>query len=85
VDYHVELSSKYTRKYDCQRAKCENPKLIQEWFVRFNNIRQKYGIVDNDIYNMDETGFQMGVISTAKIICGSETRESRVKYIQPGN
>ncbi|KAL6230328.1 hypothetical protein BDW75DRAFT_223081 [Aspergillus navahoensis] len=33
----------------------------------------------------NETGFQMGVISTAKIICGSETRESRVKSIQSVN
>ena len=38
-----------------------------------------------DIYNMDETGFQMGVASTAKVICGSETRDSHVKSIQPGN
>jgi hypothetical protein len=38
-----------------------------------------------DIYNMDETGFQMGIISIAKVICGPETRESRAKAIQPGN
>ena len=34
---------------------------------------------------MDETGFQMGVASTAKVICGSETRDSHAKSIQPGN
>ncbi|OJJ94592.1 hypothetical protein ASPACDRAFT_128242 [Aspergillus aculeatus ATCC 16872] len=34
---------------------------------------------------MDETGFQMGVASTARVICGSEIRESRAKCIQPGN
>ena len=34
---------------------------------------------------MDETGFQMGVASTAKVICGSETRESHARSIQPGN
>jgi len=32
---------------------------------------------------MDETGFQISVISTAKIVCGSETRESHAKTIQP--
>jgi hypothetical protein len=36
---------------------------------------QKYGMVEQDIYNMDETGFQMGVISTAKIIYSSEIRD----------
>ena len=34
---------------------------------------------------MDETGFQMGVISTAKVICGSETQESHAKALQLGN
>lgn len=34
---------------------------------------------------MDETGFQVGVISTSKVICGSETREKHAKAIQPGN
>ena len=38
-----------------------------------------------DIYNMDETGFQMGVTSTAKVVCGSETRQSHAKALQPGN
>ena len=34
---------------------------------------------------MDETGFQMGVASTVKVICSSETRDSHAKSIQPGD
>ena len=34
---------------------------------------------------MTETGFQMGMTSTAKVICDSETWESNAKAIQPGN
>ena len=37
-----------------------------------------------DIYNFDETGFQMGVISTAKVITASD-RALRPVMIQPGN
>ena len=85
VKRHPELQSKYTQKYDYQRAKCEDPELIQNWFKLFTNVQQKYGILHEDIYNMDETGFQMGVISTAKVICGSETRESKAKELQPRN
>jgi hypothetical protein len=44
----------------------------------------KYGIQDEDIYNFDETGFQMGVITTAKVITGAE-RSNRPTAIQPGN
>jgi hypothetical protein len=28
------------------------------------NVKAKYGIVDEDTYNFDEIGFIMGVIST---------------------
>ena len=31
-------------------------------------IIKKYGIVQEDIYNIDETGFQMSVTLTAKVI-----------------
>lgn len=85
IQHHKELKSKYTQKYDYQRAKCEDPKLIQNWFTRVEETIQKYGILSEDIYNMDETGFQMGVASTTKVVCGAETRQSHAKAIQPGN
>jgi len=85
IKRHKELCSKYSQKYNYQRAKCEDPELIKSWFTQFHDAIQKYGILEQDIYNMDETGFQMGVISTAKVVCGSETRESHAKTIQPGN
>ena len=34
---------------------------------------------------MDETGFQMGVTSTAKVVCGFEIKSSHAKALQPGN
>ena len=82
---HPELISKYTRRYDYQRARCEDPELIKNWLDCVKETIQKYGILEQDIYNMDESGFQMGVTSTAKVICGSETRNSHAKSIQPGN
>ena len=85
VKRHPELKSKYTRKYDYHRAKCEDSGLIQSWFMRVQETIQKYGILTEDIYNMDETGFQMGVASTSKVICGSETKQSHAKALQPGN
>jgi hypothetical protein len=84
VQRHQALSSRYNRKYDYQRAKCEDPAIIREWFHLVRNTIAKYGIQDEDIYNFDETGFQMGVISTAKVITGAE-RSNRPVSIQPGN
>ena len=81
IQRHPELKSKYTRQYDYQRAKCEDPELIKGWFNCVQETILRYGIAEQDIYNMDETGFQMGVASTAKVICGSETRDSHAKSI----
>jgi hypothetical protein len=72
VQRHQALQCQYNRKYDYQRAKCEDPKVIRDWFQLVQNIITKYGIQEQDIYNFDETGFQMGVISTAKVVTGAE-------------
>ena len=83
INRHSELKSRYNRKYDYQRAKCEDPEVIRGWFLLVRNTIAKYGIADEDIYNFDETGFQMGVISTAKVVTAAE--KARTDLIQPGN
>jgi len=44
----------------------------------------KYGIHEDDIHNFDESGFLMGMIATAKVITGAESR-NQLKAAQPGN
>ena len=61
VRRHKVLKSRYNRKYDYQRAKCEDPTIIRDWFRLVRNTIAKYGILDEDIYNFDETGFQMDI------------------------
>uniref|UniRef100_A0A093XEM9 HTH CENPB-type domain-containing protein n=1 Tax=Talaromyces marneffei PM1 TaxID=1077442 RepID=A0A093XEM9_TALMA len=46
--------------------------------------KKTYGIVDDDIYNFDETGFAMGIGATAKVIYSSD-RQGKPSIIQPGN
>ncbi|KAM4061440.1 DDE superfamily endonuclease [Hirsutella rhossiliensis] len=55
-----------TRRYDYQRAKCEDPK----------RSKDEMGILDEDVYNFDETGFQMESL---------QRRESLPVLTQPGN
>ncbi|SCO91748.1 related to transposase [Fusarium oxysporum] len=45
---------------------------------------REYGIRSDDIWNFDETGFMMGVISSGKVITSSE-RHGNPKSVQPGN
>ena len=79
-----ELRTRWTRQYDYQRAKCEDPKVIGEWFALVRNVKAKYGIVEDDIYNFDETGFMMGIIFAGMVVTTSDGR-GKAKLAQPGN
>ena len=78
-----ELKTKWTRRYDRQRALTEDPQIIGTWFDLVQATRIKYGILDADTYNFDETGFMMGVISSQLVVTGSHQR-GKPKLIQPG-
>ncbi|KAJ3542614.1 hypothetical protein NM208_g4000 [Fusarium decemcellulare] len=84
VRRHHELKTRFFRKYDYQRAKCEDPTIIRDWFRLVANTIAKYGIRSDDIWNFDETGFLMGMIATGMVVTGSE-RRSKPKSVQPGN
>ena len=47
-------------------------------------MKSKYGILDDDIYNFDETGFMMGVIFPGMVVTTLEGR-GKAKLAQPGN
>ena len=84
ISRHDTLKSKYNQKYNYIQAKCKDPELIWGWFERVQATVAEYDILENGIYNFNETGFQMGVIATTKVITGSE-RAERPHTIQPGN
>ena len=84
VKRRPELTVKFNRKYDYKRALCEDPEVIQGWFRLVENTKAKYGILDEDTYNFDESGFMMGVISTGAVVTGSE-RRGRPKTVQQGD
>jgi hypothetical protein len=84
VKRQPELTTRFNRKYDYQRALCEDPEVILGWFTLVQNTIAKYGIQEADIYNFDEIGFLMGIISTVMVVTSSE-RRGRRKTKQPGN
>ncbi|RKK99344.1 hypothetical protein BFJ70_g17514 [Fusarium oxysporum] len=84
VKRQPELKTRFQRRYDYQRAKCEDPTVIRNWFRLVENTIAKYGIRSDDIYNFDETGFMMGVIASGMVVTGAE-RRGTAKSVQPGN
>ena len=76
------IKTHISRPYDYRRAKFEDPEIISKWFGLVEASKAKHGIADEDTYNFDETGFQMGVMSSQVVITGTE-RRNRLKAIQP--
>ena len=44
-----ELRSRFSRRYNYQRAKQEDPKVIREWFELVKRVITTYGILSEDI------------------------------------
>ncbi|PHH49486.1 hypothetical protein CFIMG_007758RA00001 [Ceratocystis fimbriata CBS 114723] len=58
--------------------------LGQQNSILVANIEVNYGVLDVDFYNFDETGFMMGMISSAMLVASSE-RRGKAKTVQPGH
>jgi hypothetical protein len=68
------LKSRINRQRDRQRVLCSDQGVIGPWFDLVQNVKVKYGILDEDTYNFDETGFTMGVGNRVKVVTASERR-----------
>ncbi|KAI9040597.1 Transposase [Aspergillus affinis] len=84
INRRPEIKSRFSRRYNYSRALCEGPRIIREFFNELQKICSNNGILDEDIYNFDETGFAMGMIATAKVVTRREM-PGRPWLIQPGN
>jgi hypothetical protein len=84
VQRQPALKTRFNRVYDFQRALCKDSELISSWFRLVKNIRAKYGVLDCDFYNFDETSFIIGVICPATVVTYTD-RRGRGKVVQPGN
>jgi hypothetical protein len=74
----------FNQAKDRQRVLQEDPEVISAWFKLVRETKDKYGVLDDDIHNFDETSFQMGVIAQMKVVTGSE-RRTRPTVVQPGD
>ena len=60
---------------DANRHASENPEVINAWFVKFKAVVAEYGIVADDIWNI-EMGFQIGVGKDQMVV----TKRKRAHY-----
>lgn len=84
VSRHPTIKTCRSRRYDYKRALCESPAVFNSWFDVVNDVKIKYGICEDDTYNVDETGFMMGLTGSEIVITGTDIR-GRKKVVQAGN
>lgn len=58
-------------------------KVIQDWFALYASVKAKFGILDEDTYNMNKKSFMMGIARSAKVVFSKYEKKAFVK--QCGN
>jgi hypothetical protein len=69
-----QLKIAFNRAKDRQRILQEDLETISAWFKLVEDTKAKYSVHDNDVHNFNKTSFQMGVISSIKVVTGAERR-----------
>ena len=80
---HPELKTVRLRKMDLGRVKDTSYVRLAKWFEDFKLVKEKYNILPENIYNMDESGFAIGEVERSVSIINAEIRE-RLQKANPG-
>ena len=71
---HPQYSLRKQKILDVNRKNAHHPDTIQVWFRKFQEKCIEKGIQQNDCYNMDETGFRIGIGRDQWVITKDRTR-----------
>ena len=66
--HHPKYSVRKQQITDPKRKVANDAKSIEEWYKNFHFTYLKYGIQSSDCWNMDESGFQIGMGKNQKVI-----------------
>jgi len=69
LNCHPSLSAKFSTQLDHQWAYGGNIPALKDYFVKLLRLIRTRKIQPEDIFNMDEKGFIIGMSSKAKVIC----------------
>ena len=73
-----KVSSKFGSNLDRQRALAGSPGPITDFFHKLKKVLKEYNFLPENVYNMDEKGFILGVSNRSKFVCKAGRRPPRV-------
>jgi len=71
---HPDYQKKFRKPLSTLRKNTHDIEGLEKWFRKLRTLREEYGIVDEDIHNMDETGFRISVGRRHKVITKMTTK-----------
>jgi len=78
-----ELKSRWTRNFEASRTRSLNETNTQSFFNLLKETVAEYDIDDEDIYNMDEKGIQLG--SSARVKTLVDRTQQNINRVEDGN
>src|SRR5436190_10358099 len=80
---YLELQTIIPRLIEAARVKDTSAEVLQYWFDSISAAIAEYNIQPENVYNMDESGFSIGIIEASKVIINKYIHECY--QAQPGH
>ena len=74
IQRHPHLTVVIRRRIESVRIDKATKPVLNTWFDAFQKVVQEQGIKQENIYNIDESGFSIGTIESTRIIIDSTLR-----------
>ena len=75
---HPDIAHKVARPINKDRALAQEPARLESFFNRLSEVRSRFKIIDEDIWNSDEKGFAIGQAIGGKVFCRAGKRNARL-------
>ena len=79
---HPDLDSSWSRSIESSRMLFQSPENVRSWFSFWQSTLNRYNFALQDIYNMDEKGFVMGLLGILKVVCDKRLRAEEKALIK---
>lgn len=75
LERHPSLATVIGRRIEKTRIEGTRPEALQKWFEAFQKeIIDDSNVIISNVYNMDESGFSIGIIKAGRVIINKEIR-----------
>lgn len=82
IHRHPQLQTVLRQSIEAARLKGTSREALDNWFTVFQTTILEHNIQPQDVYNMDETGFSIGMIQASRVIVNSNMQSQY--QAQPG-